>query len=551
MQDFSRYITITIKWLFTYFKIKSSTGNVLWNLFKLFELDEIMRQRDDLAFAESLTRFARGELNKDDLSLFRSCCFQNDSMLPQEAKNAIRLIWRNRDVDEYNVKRMNELMNVEPRPATIDFEAIDKVANGEHTKAQENKGLAIAKNLPTQKTHGLPLLLRLQINIRYMVTTNIDVSDGLFNGATGILRHFDIENGLPGSVYIEFDDKTVGKKTRAANSTWTRIDRKKETFSVTKKGNIHIIREQYPLVPAEAITIHKSQGQSLERATIQLDSGMPRSLLYVALSRATCKSGLFLVGNFEAPRRPSPNEAPLVEMNRMRTEAKLTPKFEFLRTVPHEEFQIISHNVQSLVAHYSTINKDEVYRKSSILLLQETWLKFGETDDIIIEEKIKIAQSGKPGLYRGKGTVIYKDATIQTTSTSTYFSYQDGHHIEATVCQINDIILVNVYVSNASPQGFFQEFMNGLLHSFNALNIIVSGDFNHDFKRKKDWATFLSMNHSLNLVSPLDPTTNAGTTIDAVFAKLQNYEIKTFIYESYISHHKPLVLRLKKINSNS
>lgn len=46
--------------------------NPLWIPFKLYELTEIMRQRDDLHFAEALTRLAKGESTAEDVQMFKS-----------------------------------------------------------------------------------------------------------------------------------------------------------------------------------------------------------------------------------------------------------------------------------------------------------------------------------------------------------------------------------------------------------------------------------------------------------------------------------------------
>ena len=58
---------------------------------------------------------------------------------------------------------------------------------------------------------------------------------------------------------------------------------------------------QYPLKPAWAITIHKSQGQTFERVHIDLGRGaFAHGQTYVALSRCTSLEGITL----GAPIRP-------------------------------------------------------------------------------------------------------------------------------------------------------------------------------------------------------------------------------------------------------
>lgn len=74
------------------------------------------------------------------------------------------------------------------------------------------------------------------------------------------------------------------------------------------------------MVPAEAITVHKSQGSNLSRLSVILrdtatGQRLPRKSLYVALSRATSLNGLYLIGKFEAPAKPDRNEKVIVEID--------------------------------------------------------------------------------------------------------------------------------------------------------------------------------------------------------------------------------------------
>jgi len=59
----------------------------------------------------------------------------------------------------------------------------------------------------------------------------------------------------------------------------------------------------FPVVPTEAITIHKSQGATYSKVAVHLKRGIKRASLYVGCSRATGASGLFLLGEFVPPTR--------------------------------------------------------------------------------------------------------------------------------------------------------------------------------------------------------------------------------------------------------
>lgn len=95
---------------------------------------------------------------------------------------AIRLYRKNDDVDAYNAKRIAKVDG-----PLYKHKATDNISGKISNKIKKLR-LKSLKKMSRNQTYGLPYELQLKVGIRYMVTTNINIEDGLVNCATGILR---------------------------------------------------------------------------------------------------------------------------------------------------------------------------------------------------------------------------------------------------------------------------------------------------------------------------------------------------------------------------
>ena len=86
-------------------------------------------------------------------------------------------------------------------------------------KKVRDQAIYVVSLLKTQYTYGLPKKLDLAVCVRYMVSTNIDIEDGLVNGSSDVLRHIDtyqLGNELiVQKAWIEFDYPTIGARARS------------------------------------------------------------------------------------------------------------------------------------------------------------------------------------------------------------------------------------------------------------------------------------------------------------------------------------------------
>lgn len=81
-------------------------------------------------------------------------------------------------------------------------------------------------------------------------------------------------------LWIDFSDDQIDKRRRQIiqkieQPNWVAIDKAMKSIRPTKKI-VTNIQEQYPIVPAEAITVHKNQGGTYDNVVIHLAKGMKK-----------------------------------------------------------------------------------------------------------------------------------------------------------------------------------------------------------------------------------------------------------------------------------
>jgi hypothetical protein len=174
--------------------------------------------------------------------------------------------------------------------------AVDEINQRELAKlGGETHGFSMAARGPDPFVQALkrgclsPEALELKQGAVVMFTKN-DSAGRYVNGTLGFVEEFDAADGHP------MVRTRSGRRILAEPAKWKIDEGGKERASIT----------QMPLRLAWAITVHKSQGMSLDAAVIDLSRAFEYGQGYVALSRLRELSGLHLLGLNERALRVHP-----------------------------------------------------------------------------------------------------------------------------------------------------------------------------------------------------------------------------------------------------
>ncbi|KAL2075162.1 hypothetical protein VTL71DRAFT_104 [Oculimacula yallundae] len=162
------------------------------------------------------------------------------------------------------------------------------------------------------KQHRFPESIELKIGAKVVLLHNIDIKKGLVNGAQGVVESFQTRNSLPikpsfhrvpGKAKIRGPGPPTRYQTlgmpivRFTNGRTIPIMVVESTSRYgTNERPYLATRVQIPLKLAWALTIHKSQGMTLDFIEVSSDDMFEKGQLYVALSRGTNIEGVTLTG---------------------------------------------------------------------------------------------------------------------------------------------------------------------------------------------------------------------------------------------------------------
>ena len=226
---------------------------------QVVELTKSFRQSDQL-LVDALNSIRYGTHELDLLEIFNPCVGRDLGPDPTH------LMGTNSKADQLNVRRLQQ------HPG-------DHINHQAHQKDDASpRGRACANSL--RRNVLAPENLTLKPGVPVLLLKN-DYNQGFRNGSRGVVTDDGLDD--PNSVFVQLEDtEQVVEVTR---HTW------EQTGSHGRKVAEYT---QFPMRLGWAITIHKSQGMSLDRVNVNLENIFAPGQLYVALSRAVSLEGLAL-----------------------------------------------------------------------------------------------------------------------------------------------------------------------------------------------------------------------------------------------------------------
>lgn len=247
------------------------------------ELTEVRRQTDR-TFISLLQAVRVGRVTEEVTAKLLGSAYHH---IERDGILATRLCTHKDDVELTNENKLQQL----PGSVRV-FEALDSDP-------------ALVKTIDAHSP--VNRVIQLKVGAQVMLTKNLDVARGLVNGARGVVVGF--ESGKHGLPHVRF----LCGVTEVL---------KAERWVFKSGGGIHLSRQQLPLKLAWAISIHKSQGMTLDCVEISLARVFESGQAYVALSRARSLEGLRVMDFDPSVVRADPDV--LAFYKRLRKERLLT-----------------------------------------------------------------------------------------------------------------------------------------------------------------------------------------------------------------------------------
>ena len=230
---------------------------------------------------------------------------------------------------------------------------------------------------------NLAKTLNVKVGARVMLTTNINVRDGLTNSVMGRVTGVVVkQNAGMHVILVKFDSNKIGCEARAngkykhINSDSVPIVKMEVPFSLPKHNHVRVSRTQFPLVLCWAVTIHKCQGMTLPEIVVDMSQNKGRfkdGQAYVAFSCVTSLNKLYIINYTREQIWVSHHVN-----EEMKHEDKLTLPMlpqPIISQVDRSSSLIVLHlNISGVLGKILDIKSDNTLRYADVMCFNETHL---------------------------------------------------------------------------------------------------------------------------------------------------------------------------------
>ncbi|RBR12210.1 uncharacterized protein FIESC28_08696 [Fusarium coffeatum] len=279
--------------------------------FACVNLHEIHRQNDEV-FIKILQKCRLGiPFTEDDYQILF-----NHETEPNMEETATQLYCLKRDAAVKNAQKFKQIVDHE----TYEYKALDNIIFPEGWQGKKewyNKRKTSDNTLAKLDDHRFNPKVETKESQLVVLQVNLNQEKGLVNGSQGFIVGYDpikldelpnIEGPdaeLRMAEARKFTHQYMKANPDQEMQCWPIVQFKnglrRTIYPVCVVGlqgvtGIKTMRTQIPLLPGWALTIHKSQGMTLDRVIINLKKSFEPGQAYVALSRATTLRGLKIGG---------------------------------------------------------------------------------------------------------------------------------------------------------------------------------------------------------------------------------------------------------------
>ncbi len=226
------------------------------------ELDKIYRQTDS-RFIDVLNNLRNNIITIDDLKVLNE--FVNPSFSLKNNQGYITLTTHNAKADTMNAASLQELDGKE-------YSYLPDIVD----------------DFP-EKMYPVEQMLRLKVGAQVMFIKNdLSPEKNYFNGKIGIIKSLS-----DGEILVHFPEEKV--TIEATRYEWKNVRYLVDDLTKEIKEEVLGTFVHYPLKLAWAITVHKSQGLTFDKAVLDVSQVFMPGQAYVALSRLRSLQGLVLL----------------------------------------------------------------------------------------------------------------------------------------------------------------------------------------------------------------------------------------------------------------